>query len=78
MTDQDIFIRIASITSLSEQDLDDLEACNPTQLAAIMRGYENDGKVGGSAVWREVSIILQEAARYAPLASAILNIVTVV
>ena len=51
-TSQDALVRIALITTLTAQDLDDMQACNAVQLAALMRGYENDGKVGDRASGR--------------------------
>lgn len=77
-TSQDVLVRIASITTLTAQDLDDMQACNAVQLDALMRGYENDGKVGDRAIWREVATILAEVAEYAPLAGSIVKIVETV
>jgi hypothetical protein len=73
---EDVYVRIASLTQLTPQDLADMQACNPTQLAALMRGYENDGKVANSGVWSEIATILQGVAAYAPLAGTIVSIVS--
>jgi len=77
-TSQDTLVRIASITTLTAQDLDDMQACNAVQLAALMRGYENDGKVGDRSLWTEVANILADVAEYAPLAGSIIKIAVAV
>jgi len=73
-----ILIRIAAIAPITEQDLEDMRACDEIQLAALMRGYENDGKVGDRSAWTTIATIIGEIAEFAPLAGSIIKIATTV
>lgn len=77
MISDDLLTQIAAITTLTSQDIEDLRACDPNQVATLIRTYVDMGKVADRGVWVQVANILKEAGEYAPLASMIIGIIGV-
>lgn len=74
MISDDLLAQIAALTSLTAQDIEDLRACDPNQIATLMRTYENAGKVSSRGLWVQIANILKQAGDYAPLGSLIVSI----
>lgn len=68
---------LASLTSFTPDDLRGLSivAADPVALAAVMRAYEDAGKLRSSTTWEDVAVILKAFADYLPLANGIFGIV---
>jgi hypothetical protein len=72
----DVLSQIVAVApNLSAQDIEDLRTCDPTQIARLMRTYQNAGKIADRGIWVKLATILQQVAAYAPLASTILTVV---
>lgn len=79
MISDDVLSQIAAIApNLTAQDIEDLRACDPMQIAMLMKTYEDMGKVADRGVWVRIATALEPLAAYAPLVASILTIVKVV
>jgi len=79
MISDDVLSQIAAIApNLTAQDVEDLRACDPVQIAMLMKTYEDMGKVEDRGVWVKIAAVLEPLAAYAPLAAGILTIVKAV
>jgi len=79
MISDDVLSQIAAIApNLTAQDIEDLRACDPTQVAMLMQTYQDMGKVADRGVWLKIAAVLEQVIMYAPLASTIITIVEVV
>lgn len=69
----DMLVSLAGKTSLTPADIEGLKACdNASDLALLMRAYDDAGKVADRGVWSEIGAALLSAEQYAPLATLIL------
>jgi hypothetical protein len=75
MISNDVLAQIAALTNLTAQDIEDLRACDPNQLATLMRTYEDAAKVSSRGLWVQIGNILKQAEDYAPLGSLIISII---
>lgn len=78
MISDDVLAQIAALTNLTAQDIEDLRACDPNQLATLMRTYQDDGKVSDRGLWVQIGSILKQTVDYAPLGSLIVSIIGVI
>ncbi len=78
MISDDVLAQIAALTNLTAEDIEDLRACDPNQLATLMRTYQDDGKVSDRGLWVQIGNILKEAEGYVPLGGLIISIIGVI
>jgi hypothetical protein len=74
----DTIVEIANLTTLSRQDVLDLEGLSPEICAAVMRAYIDSGKVADRGTWVKIANALKEVGDYAGVASIIFGALALV
>jgi hypothetical protein len=76
MISDDVLSQIAALApNLTAQDIEDLRACDPGQIAMLMKTYEDMGKIPDRGVWVKIAAALEPLLAYAPLAASLATIV---
>jgi hypothetical protein len=69
----DTIVQIAHLTSLTRQDVLDLQGLSPEICAAVMRSYIDAGKVADRGTWVKIGNALKEVGEYAGVAPIIFS-----
>lgn len=73
MSADDTIAHIASLTLLTEADIEGLRNCTPAEVAVILRSYINDGKIADRGLLVTIGNALKQAGEYAPIGGLILS-----
>jgi|HubBroStandDraft_4_1064222.scaffolds.fasta_scaffold1365821_1 hypothetical protein len=71
MSADDTIAEIAALTTLTRQDVLDLQGLSPEIAAAVMRSYIDSGKVADRGAWVKIGHALKEVGEYAGVATII-------
>jgi hypothetical protein len=73
MSADDTLVALCTRTGLTTDDLEGLRACNPAQIAVLMKVYEDAGKVRSTSTWEDVGSTFLQIGAYAGAGAAILG-----